>query len=123
MSVKINPALLNAEQRKIWEAAYLQGVEEAEQKMADQEEDEQLPPAPDDVALAIIQGLAASGKYEPDNLQALVGSAWAAVPYFYVERENYATVIAPMFFKTIDVGSDDLITIVTPHLGDEETAV
>lgn len=61
-----------------------------------------LPPSPDQIAMLIIQGLAASGKYE--DFEALIGQAWSAVPHYYLWREKYATQIAPMFFRPITDG-------------------
>ena len=70
-------------------------------------EQELLPPSPDQVALALIQGLAASGQFE--DMAALIGQAWAAVPHFYTSREHYADKIAPMFFLPVGAQSFDSV--------------
>lgn len=66
---------------------------------------ELLPPAPDQVALALLQGFAASGKFEPGP--ELLGQVWAIVPHFYLEREKYATTYAPLFFVSVDALTPD----------------
>jgi hypothetical protein len=64
-------------------------------------------PSPDHVALAIIQGILAGNGAPGDEgvPTAAVAMAWHLVPHYYIERENYARNIAPMFFK--EKGADD----------------
>jgi len=82
-------------------------------------EQETLPPSPDQVALALIQGLAASGQFE--DMAALIGNAWAAVPHFYISREHYADKIAPMFF--LPVGGVALDSVAEPDFAGQLAAV
>lgn len=54
-----------------------------------------IPPSPDQVALAIIQGMFASGKYG-DTVEAVIHAAWVAVPQFYIGRHMYVTQYATL---------------------------
>jgi hypothetical protein len=100
---KIDPRFLTPEQKVIYKQGYEDGHADAE---LNSDEEETLPPSPDEVALSLIQGLASSGTYPIDNLHALIGHAWFAVPHFYTERERYANEVAPMFFRPVNITPD-----------------
>lgn len=83
--------------RRIWRALLNRPEMDTEYETS-----QDLPPAPDQVALTLMQGFAANGHYE--DFEALIGQAWAAVPHFYLWRNKYADQIAPMFFMPVGVG-------------------
>lgn len=56
-------------------------------------------PGPNEIALALGAGLAASGGYR-ENPGVVWGIAWASVPNFYLARDNYVKRIAPVIFAT-----------------------
>lgn len=110
----LDPKFLTASQKEIYQAGIQVGRDEYRMEMEDKQDDEDgelLPPAPDDVALALVQGLAASGQFAADGLPALIANAWASVPHFYIEREKYATIYAPMFFRStvIEPPASDIV--------------
>lgn len=53
-------------------------------------------PGPYEIALAVAQGLCASGKY--DSPSAAMGAAWTAVPAFFAGRNFYVTELAPVLY-------------------------
>lgn len=62
-------------------------------------EEEYLPPAPDDVALAAMQGLLANPQYT-EGAQNAVMLAWTVcVPAFFQGRQVFAEKIAPMWMN------------------------
>jgi len=62
------------------------------------EDEEPMPPTPDDVALTAFQGLLVSGNFDPTSPDALARQAWTLVPTFYNARQWYAQVFAPAIF-------------------------
>lgn len=67
------------------------------EKLIKQEPSEIVPPSPDQVAMAILQGMLANPK-APEDPAASCISAWTAVPHFYRGRQFYVDTIAPLFF-------------------------
>jgi hypothetical protein len=60
-------------------------IEEANDKAAEEPPQPILPPTPDQVCMAILQGMFASGSFG-DDLRAPVVSAWAATAHYYGAR-------------------------------------
>lgn len=65
-----------------------------------------VPPSPDELAMRFAAALMANPKYA-ENPGAAIGAAWAIVPQFYMDRLQYATKIAPMFFTVDGQSTDD----------------
>ena len=78
-----------------------------------------IPPSPDELAMRFAMALMVSGKYS-ENPAAAIGAAWAIVPEFYIQRLQYATKIAPMFFTVGGQSTDETYNgDVFPAGGDE----
>lgn len=78
-----------------------------------------VPPSPDELAMRFAAALMSNAKYA-ENPMAAIGAAWAIVPQFYLDRLQYATKIAPMFFTvgglvvddfTFEEGGDEVMTV------------